>query len=141
MLLIVASRDAEGDQAAAQPAADEAKHEAEDPAQGTLLLVHVCHTGVSAELALDCNRVVWPVVNWIWPSILNYNHLSTLRLSHHDRLSWSLRHHRLSHGSILWLAHLLRGVHGLLLVEHGLLLRHLRHLRHALSDIGSINLL
>ena len=68
-------------------------------------------------------------------SILNHNHLSTLRLSHHDRLSWSCRHHRLSRGSILGLAHLLRGVHGLLLVEHGLLLRH------ALSDIGSINLL
>ena len=48
VLLIVAGRDAEGDQAAAEPAAYETEHEAEDPAQCSFLLVHVCHAGLSA---------------------------------------------------------------------------------------------
>ena len=135
VLLIVAGRDAEGDQAAAEPAANEAEHEAEDPAQSALLLVHVCHAGLPAELAGDSNRMVWPVVDWELTSLtLNHNHLGTW-LRHHDLLSWSLHHHWLSRGSILLASHRLRGVLGLLLVEHWLLLGH------ALSDTGSVYLL
>ena len=135
VLLIVAGRDAEGDLAAAEPAANEAEHEAEDPAQSALLLVHVCHAGLPAELAGDSNRMVWPVVDWELTSLtLNHNHLGTW-LRHHDLLSWSLHHHWLSRGSILLAPHRLRGVLGLLLVEHWLLLGH------ALSDTGSVYLL
>ena len=132
VLLIVAGRDAEWDQAAAEPAANEAEHEAEDPAQGALLLVHVCHAGLPAELASDSNRMVWPVVDWELTNLtLNHNHLGT-RLRNHDRLSW---HHWLSRGSILLASHRLRGVLGLPLVERWLLLGR------AMSDTGSVYLL
>ena len=133
MLLIIAGGNAEGDQAAAEPASNEAEHETEDPAQGALLLVHVCHTGLIAVLARDSNRMVWPAVDWV-ETCFYHNHLS-LRLYHHDSLPWSLHHHRLSHRSVLRLAHLSRGVHWLRLGEHWL------RLGHSLSDTDSINLL
>ena len=51
VLLIVDSGNAEGDEAASDPAADEAKNEAEDPGEGSLLFSHVGDTGVTAMLA------------------------------------------------------------------------------------------
>ena len=103
VLLIVEGRHAEGDQAASnEPAANEVEDETKDLVQGALLLVHVCHAGVSTELAGDSNMIVRPVVDWGLTSLtLHHNRLGTLRLRHHERLSRSLHHHWLSHGSIL----------------------------------------
>ena len=125
VLLIVASGDAEGDQAAAEPAADETEDEAEDPSERALVLMHGSHAGVTAMLALDRHRVVWPVAGRIgttsWSSVYHDN-LSTWLLHHglsrllhhglagllHHRLS-RLLHHRLSgllhHRLLSWLGH------------------------------------
>ena len=46
MLLIVASGDAEGDQAATEPAAYEAEHEAEDPSESAFIFVNCGHAGM-----------------------------------------------------------------------------------------------
>ena len=63
VLLVVAGGNAERNQAASEPAADEAENETEDPAERALLLGHVRHTGLSAVLALNCHGVVGPVVD------------------------------------------------------------------------------
>ena len=111
MLLIIAGGDAEWNQAAAEPASDETKNEAEDPAKSAFLLIHMSHASVTAVLALDCNWMVWPVARGICTATvgtaLNNDNLST-GLSHHW-LAWnrlgSVLWHTLSHGlrSILWL--------------------------------------
>ena len=46
MLLIVASGDAERDQAATEPAAYEAEHEAEDPSESAFIFVNCGHAGM-----------------------------------------------------------------------------------------------
>ena len=113
MLLIVTSRDAEGNQAAAEPATDEAKHEAEDPAERALLLINVGHASVAAVLALDSDGVIWPVARRVGASV-SLHHDDGLR---HHRLAWC--HHGLAWcrhrlAWLLWrvlgLSHLSRGV-------------------------------
>ena len=118
VLLVVARRNAEGDQAAAEPAANEAENEAEDPAESALLLVHVRHTRVSAVLALHRHRMVRPVARRVGAAhlrtTLDHYHLGTGLASHwllcHHWLTWG--HHRLALGSVLrlTLSHRLRGV-------------------------------
>ena len=132
VLLIVASWNAEGDEAAAEPAANEAEDEAEDPGKSSLHLIHVGVTGVSAELASHSHGVVRPVGRRVGTAMMVFNNDDVLALhglsrSHH-RLArhWlSLHGHTGSHHWLLWgvhrLSHLLRSVHGLLL-EHRLCL-------------------
>ena len=141
VLLIVASWDAEGDQAAAEPASDEAENQAKDPSESTLLLIHVSHAGVTAMLALNSDGVVWPMARWIRTShvslLIDDNNLGAWLLHHHGLtglchhwLSWS----GLTHGSILWLAHWLWGVLRLLTNERLLFW-------HDLTSSGAIDIL
>ena len=60
MLVVHASRNAERNTAAAKPTADEAENEAEDPGQGSLVLLHARHASMTAVLALDSCRMVRP---------------------------------------------------------------------------------
>ena len=114
VLLIVARGDAEWDQAATEPAADEAKNQAEDPGKSALVFGHVGDTSVTAMLALDGHWVVWPVARRVCAAgevhaTADHNH----RCCHH-RLTWL--HHRLLHHRLTWLLH-----HGLTwLLHHGL---------------------
>ena len=122
MFLIVACGDAKGDQAAAEPAANEAKHEAEDPAQSALLLIHVSHTRVATMLALDSDWVVWPVAWWVSSAVMfigsnNHNlltglHHHGLTWLHHHGLTWLLHHGLtwLHHHGLTWRSHRLRGI-------------------------------
>ena len=124
VLLIVAHRHAEGDEAAAEPASNEAEDETEDPGEGALLLIDVCHAVLLAVLACDGHRVVWPVTGWV----------STHdRLLHHDDwLHDGLAGNR--SGLLGRILHLLSGlgsVAGCRLLHHGLLLHH-RLLMHLL---------
>ena len=113
VLLVIASRDAEGDEAAAEPAANETQHEAEDPGEGALLLINMGHGLFLAVHALNVHRHLGPVtlgVRTVWQAASD----------DHD----GLLHHRLllHHGLLL---HLLLLHHGLLLhllLLHGLLL-------------------
>ena len=61
VVLVVEGGDAEGDAAAAEPAANEAEHEAKDPGEGALVLLHVGHASVVAELAGNHGGLVGPL--------------------------------------------------------------------------------
>ena len=63
VLLVVAGGNAERNQTASEPAADEAENETEDPAECALLFRHLRHAGLSTMLALYCHRMVGPVVD------------------------------------------------------------------------------
>ena len=106
VLLVIAGGDAEWNQAAAEPASDETKNEAEDPAKSAFLLIHVSHASVTAVLALDCDWMVWPVARRICTATLG-------TALDNDNLSTWLSHHWLAWnglGSVLWLSHGLRSV-------------------------------
>ena len=118
MLLIVASWDAERNEATSEPAADEAKNKTEDPGESALVLSNACHTGMLAELTRDCDGVVGPVGSGIRTSDSIHNdHLA--RLSHHW-LSIHRLHTGLHHG-LTWLLdrHSLAGSHHTRLLLHG----------------------
>ena len=53
VLVIVASGNAEWDEAASEPAAEKGEYNAEDPGKGTLWLIDGGDTGLAAELAGD----------------------------------------------------------------------------------------
>ena len=97
VLLIVACGDAERNQAAAEPAANEAEYKAKDPTKGTFVLSHVCHASLSAVLALNSHGMVWPVIDRERTSMLTccYDH-SCLRLLHHGLTRHGLLHHGLT---------------------------------------------
>ena len=120
VLLIVASGDAEGDEAASKPAANEAENETQDPGKGALVLIDVSHADLAAVLASDGDGVVWPVTSWV-------HRLDGGGGDHHDWLSrLLLLHHGLTGNGLS--VGLLRSV--LLLSGHGgvagLRLSHLR---------------
>ena len=122
VFLIVASADAEGNEAASEPASNKAENQTQDPGECALSLVDVSHSCVLTVMACGNNRVVGPVACWIGTvmlfHILHNNHL--LRLAgHHHGLTW--RHH----DGLTWCHH-----HGLArLLHHGLA----RLLHHRLS--------
>ena len=106
VFLIVASGNAEGDEAAAQPAADEAEDQAENPTESALVLVNVGHTSVTAVLALDRDGVVRPVASREGAGRSTNDSDYSLRLRHHG-LTWLL-HHGLAwllHHWLSWLLH------------------------------------
>ena len=79
MGLVVACWDTEGDAAAAQPTADQAHDQEKYPSECALRLFYVSHAEVAAELTLDRDWVVRPVVVWISSSNrLLDNHLLLL---------------------------------------------------------------
>ena len=122
VLLIIARGNAEGDQAAAEPAADKAENETEDPSQGALILTHLGHAGMTAVLASHSDWVVWPMAFGEGTAIVAAIDDDCCRgggLLHHHRLSWLLHHWLtwlLHHHGLSGLHH--HGLSGLL--HHGL---------------------
>ena len=70
VFLVIAWGHTEWNEAATEPAADEAENQAEDPSKCALLLIHVSHTDVVAMLACHCNRMVWPVARWVSSTVV-----------------------------------------------------------------------
>ena len=122
VLLIIACRDAEGNNAAADPASKEAEYAAKDPGKSSLHVLRVGHAGVVAELARHNYGVVGPVVWWVCTgksSVENRHSLHGLSLHgltsvHYWLLGSILRLSLHGLGSIYWLLGLL------LLLEHWL---------------------
>ena len=104
VLLVVAGGNAERNQAAAEPAADEAENEAKDPAECALLLRHLRHAGLAAVLALHCYGMVGPVVDGVRASATRHlgdDHSLGLLVDH--GLSWhGLSWHGLSSHWLTW---------------------------------------
>ena len=113
VFLIVASWDAERNEAAAEPATDKAKNETENPGESSLVLSNACHAGVLTELASDRHGVVRPVASGIGTSDVRNNDMS-LWLHHHLGLLLHAGLHLLLHG---------------LLIHHGLTLSWCGHTR------------
>ena len=87
VLLIIASRNAEGNTAATKPQTSDEADEEDDPAKTSSRLMNNSHAGLSALVASNLNGVIWEV--WIVRSWSSYS--GVLDVDHWLRLS-SLHH-------------------------------------------------